>query len=110
MQINFRSLLFLPSFLVAVLTFGIAISGNLAAEGEQIYKKECALCHQKNGEGSGIYPAINKLSKEEIVNKLIGYKDGSYGGPMKAIMTPNLKNKTEDQVKTLADYIVTLKK
>ncbi|MCB0112128.1 MAG: c-type cytochrome, partial [Caldilineaceae bacterium] len=32
----------------------------LISSGEEVYRSNCATCHQNNGEGSGAYPALNQ--------------------------------------------------
>jgi len=98
--------------LVLALTFGvskIALSQDLAADGKKMYEQECVSCHLANGAGTGMYPAINKLSEEETLKLMQGYKDGSYGGNLKAIMEPFVKSKTDQQIKALVAYMATLK-
>lgn len=79
------------------------------AKGKELYAKECAACHQQNAEGQGIYPPLASLSKEQIVQKLKGYREGK-GGDMKAVMEPYAKGKSDADLEALASYIVRLKK
>ena len=48
----------------------------------------CAGCHGQKGEKKalGKSAAIKGWSVEKTVEALKGYKDGSYGGPMKGVM------------------------
>jgi cytochrome c553 len=63
-----------------------------------------------NGAGSGLYPAVNNLSKEKGLAMLKGSRAGTYGGSMKSVMVPFVKGKTDQQLEALAAYMATLKK
>jgi len=58
---------------------------------------KCAGCHGANGEKAALGKSkiIKDMSKAEFISALKGYKDGSYGGPMKGLM--------KGQVATLSD-------
>lgn len=89
---------------------GLAIAQDPVAEGKKMYEQECASCHMANGSGSGIYPAVDNLSKEKGLEMLKGYRDDTYGGSMKSVMASFVKGKTDQQLEALAEYMATLKK
>lgn len=66
----------------------------------------CAVCHGKNGEKEAIGKSkiINQMSEEEFVDALIGYKEGTYGGAMKGMMTGQVKSLTKEEMKELAKH------
>ena len=82
----------------------------LAADGAVLYKK-CAGCHGALGgkKALGKSKMINELSKDALVTSLNGYKNGSYGGSMKALMKGQVSNLSEDDIETLSTYIASLK-
>lgn len=92
----------------------LGISSLIAADGATLYKR-CAVCHGVSGDkippGSKATTTVNTLSKERIVEDLKGYKAkklNQYGaGP---IMYGQAAALSDDDMKALADYIVTLKK
>jgi len=43
------------------------------------------------------------MTAEEITTALNGYKDGSYGGAMKAVMTGQVKSMSADDIKAFAE-------
>ncbi|MFW2579932.1 c-type cytochrome, partial [Aliarcobacter butzleri] len=45
------------------------------------------------------------LTKAEIGRALHGYKDGTYGGPMRAIMKGQVAKISDGDIKALADYM-----
>ncbi|OQX59982.1 MAG: hypothetical protein B5M52_01820 [Helicobacteraceae bacterium 4484_230] len=71
-----------------------------------LYKK-CAACHGANAEK----PALGKSkiiagwNATLIKAALMGYKDGSYGGSMKALMQTQVKTLNNEEIKALAEYI-----
>lgn len=89
---------------------GLAVGQDPVAEGKKMYEQECSSCHMANGSGSGIYPAVNGLSKEKALEMLKGYQAGTYGGSMKSVMASFVKGKTGQQLEALAAYMATLKK
>jgi len=82
----------------------------MAADGAALYKK-CASCHGSQGEKKalGKSKVINEFSKENLVSALKGYKDGSYGGSMKALMKGQVSGLSSDDIDALSTHISTLK-
>ncbi len=68
---------------------------------------KCAGCHGANGEKSalGKSKVIKDMSKADFVASLKGYKDGTYGGPMKGLMKGQVKNMDEATMNAIADKI-----
>ncbi len=77
-----------------------------AADGADLYKK-CAACHGQNGEKAALGKSklINTLNKDEIVTALKGYKDGTYGGSMKALMKGQVASYSDADIEKVAEYI-----
>ena len=67
----------------------------------------CGSCHGQKGEKSalGKSQVIAGWDKQRVIDSLNGYKDGSYGGVMKNIMTGQVNTKTEAEIEALADLI-----
>ncbi|MCT7447390.1 MULTISPECIES: c-type cytochrome [Aliarcobacter] len=69
----------------------------------------CKACHGVKGEinvttqSKSFVPA--NQTKENIVKALNGYKDGSYGGPMKALMKGYATRLSDADIKELAEYM-----
>ena len=82
----------------------------MASDGAALYKK-CASCHGINGEkvALGKSMVINKMTKGDLVSALNGYKDGSYGKSMKALMKGQVAKLESSDIDALAEYIATLK-
>lgn len=82
----------------------------LAADGAALYSK-CAGCHGSQGEKKalGKSKVINEMSKEDLVTALNGYKDGSYGGPMKGLMKGQVANLSVEDIEVLVLHITDTK-
>jgi len=80
----------------------------LAADGAALYSK-CAGCHGSQGEKKalGKSKVINEMSQEDLVTALNGYKDGSYGGPMKGLMKGQVAKLSDADIEALALHITT---
>jgi len=66
----------------------IATLGLVTAASAAVNAKACAGCHGANFEkhAMGKSKVVAELSHADIATALKGYKDGSYGGPMKGVM------------------------
>ena len=67
----------------------------------------CKGCHGANFEKAalGKSKVVKDMSKEEIVAALKGYKDGSYGGPMKGMMAGQVKSLDDAAIEAIAAEI-----
>lgn len=69
----------------------------------------CKACHgvkadtNINTQNKERIPA--NLTKAEVEKALHGYKDGTYGGNLKALMKAQTAKLTDDDIKALAEYI-----
>ncbi|WP_375723949.1 cytochrome C [Arcobacter sp. KX21116] len=68
---------------------------------------KCVACHGANGEKAALGKSkiIKDMSKAEIVSALKGYKDGTYGGPMKGVMKAQVATLSDADIQTIADQI-----
>lgn len=71
----------------------------------------CKGCHGMKGEKVAMRKSkvISSMKSEDIVTALSGYKDGTYGGVLKAMMKGQAMRLTAKDIKALAEYIPTLK-
>jgi len=71
----------------------------------------CAGCHGANGEKKalGKSKVITGWEASKVVTALKGYKDGTYGGAMKAVMKGQASKLSDAEIDALAKYISTLK-
>lgn len=78
----------------------------VSAYATQLYSK-CAACHGEKGEKVSLEKSlvIKDMSKEAFVSAIKGYKDGSYGREMKAMMKPQVLSLTDAQIEEIAAYI-----
>ncbi len=92
---------------------GLLIAGAttlFAADGAGLFKA-CAGCHGANGEKQalGKSQVIKGWDAAKTEKALKGYKDGSYGGPMKGVMKGQVARLSDADMKALAGFISTLK-
>lgn len=89
---------------------GAILGSSVLADGGTLYKK-CAGCHGMNGEkvALGKSKVIASMSEADLNSAMNGYKDGSYGGPMKGLMKGQVVKLSKDDIATLSTYITTLK-
>lgn len=87
-----------------------SVMGLMAADGAALYKK-CASCHGMNAEKKalGKSQVIQGWDVEKGIAALKGYKDGTYGGPMKGLMKGQVANYSEEDMRAVSEYIATLK-
>lgn len=80
-------------------------------KGEQLYKK-CISCHgikaEKKALGKSV--SISGWDKETLVQSMIGYQDGTYGGPMKSLMKGQIVNFSQEEIEIVSEYIVHINK
>ena len=69
---------------------------------------KCVACHGANGEkvALGKSKIIKDMTKEDFISSMKGYQDGTYGGPMKGIMTGQVKGMDEATMNAIADLII----
>ncbi len=84
----------------------LAVLGLSSAAMADAYTK-CAGCHGANGEKKalGKSKVIAEMAKADIVAALKGYKDGSYGGPMKGLMKGQVAALSDADITAIAEKI-----
>jgi cytochrome c-type protein NapB len=67
----------------------------------------CAGCHGANFEkkAMGVSKVVAELTKDEIVTALKGYKSGTYGGSMKALMAGQAASLDEATIEAIATKV-----
>jgi len=97
-----KRVLFLASLVWATSIF--------AADGATLFKT-CTTCHGAKAEKAALNKSqvIAGWDAAKTTAALNGYKDGTYGGPLKGTMTAQVKNLSPDDVKALSTYIASLK-
>ena len=66
---------------------------------------KCVACHGANGDkvALGKSKVMTELTKDEIISSLKGYQDGTYGGPMKGVMIPQVKSLSDADIEEIAE-------
>ena len=65
----------------------------------------CIACHGEKLEkpAMGISRIVNQMSKDDIIASIYGYKDGSYGGAMKALMAGVAMKLTQEEIEAIGE-------
>ncbi|MDX1295529.1 MAG: c-type cytochrome [Sulfurimonadaceae bacterium] len=78
-----------------------------AADGAALYKTNCASCHGATGEKKALNKSqvIKDFTQADFVAALKGYKDGTYGGAMKALMKGQVAKLSDADMEAIAKEI-----
>ncbi len=62
----------------------------------------CKGCHGQNFEKKALGKSkiVANMTKEEINDAMVGYKNGTYGGPMKGLMKGQSSKYTEEELRS----------
>jgi len=84
----------------------VAVIDKTEIAGAKIFVK-CSSCHGKNAEKKalGKSQVIKGWEQAKIVNALHGYKEGTYGGAMKAVMKAQVSSLSDAEINAVAKYI-----
>ncbi|MDQ1339589.1 MAG: cytochrome c [Campylobacterota bacterium] len=74
-----------------------------------LYEARCANCHGINGDGAGGMARVNGEKEHQIAQKLIGYKNKSYGSSAKGVMELQVQDLTIEELQEIAKYLSSLK-
>ncbi len=87
--------------------FCFFVTASFAVDGAALYKKKCAKCHLDGTKSSraGGGAILKGQGFDEILLKLNGYLDGSYGGKKKKTMGRLLKRFSPEEIKAMSEYI-----
>ena len=77
-----------------------------SVDGATLYKA-CASCHGEKAQKQALNKSqvIQGWESSKTIASLKGYKDGSYGGPMKAMMKTQVTKLSDKEIEALAHYI-----
>lgn len=80
------------------------------SDAKALYLK-CAGCHGQKAERAALNKSqiIQGWTAQQIIDALMGYKMGTYGGDMKGLMKAQVATLNDRDIEILAEYIATLK-
>lgn len=75
-----------------------------------LYTNQCSSCHGTQADKSALNASekISQWDAKKIESALQGYKNGTFGGKMKAIMQAQVKPISNEDIKLLSVYITKL--
>jgi len=81
------------------------------AETSIVQLQKCMGCHGQNFDKSALNKSkiVKDMNETTIVEALNGYKNGTYGGPMKTLMSSQVKNMSDKDIKNIAKEIKKVK-
>ena len=84
----------------------VAVIDKTEINGAKIFVK-CSSCHGKNAQKHALGKShiIKGWAQAKIVDALHGYKAGTYGGSMKAVMKAQASNLNDADINAVAKYI-----
>lgn len=98
-----KRILIVSSFCMA-LVFGLA-AASFSADDATLYKR-CVGCH--GADGAKPPHVLKGQNSADLMTKMKGYADGTYGGSQKTLMTNLMKPLSPEDMQALADYIAKL--
>jgi cytochrome c553 len=68
---------------------------------------KCVACHGAQGEKAamGKSKIIKDMTKADFITAMKGYKDGSYGGPLKGLMKGQVQALSDADIEAMANQI-----
>lgn len=84
----------------------VLFQASMFANANEAYKA-CVGCHGASGEkvALGKSKVIKDMSKEDFIVAMKGYKDGTYGGPLKAMMKAQSMRLSDADIEAIAGMI-----
>lgn len=77
------------------------------AAGEADYESVCANCHGPTGRGMASFPALTGKDADYLSARLTTYRAGEKVGPNSALMIPNARDLSDEDIANLAAFIST---
>ena len=93
------------------LLLALSPAAALSADGEKLYQtKTCSTCHGKDGKTPimPMYPKIAGQNKEYTLQQMNDIKSGTRSNGMSAAMKGVMGLVSEDEMKSLSEYIATM--
>jgi len=91
-----------------IIALTLILSANAVAEDRFASIRQtmntCAACHGPQGQG-GIGPKLQGQTADEIISKLLAYKNKEVVGPQSAMMWPTAGMLTEGEIGMIGVYI-----
>ena len=98
--------------LTTKIVLALSLMGILATANADVNLGACYGCHGKNFEKKALGKSkiVSDMNATAVATALIGYKDGSYGGPMKGLMKGQVIKYSNDELNTSISSILNTQK
>ncbi len=73
----------------------------------KIYQRSCRACHGNRAQGASSYPRLADKDAKAIAAKLKRYRAGEKIGPNSALMIPQAKKLSDQDIANLSTYVTT---
>ena len=73
--------------------------------GEAMYAQSCASCHGREGRGMASFPSVAGQNADYIAQRLRQYRAGERVGANSALMAPQARDLSDEDIANLAAYI-----
>lgn len=77
------------------------------AAAAKIYQKSCRACHGNRAQGASSYPRLADKDAKAVAAKLRRYRAGEKFGPNSALMIPQARKLTDQDIANLSVYVTT---
>ena len=92
---------------VGVFGASVAVAQDIEA-GQSLYKKNCRACHGPTAKGLASYPKLVGQTAEYLIDRLERYRAGEKFGPNTALMRPNARKLSDEDIVNISHFIVSL--
>jgi cytochrome c553 len=100
-----------PGLAAAVICGALANTGAGAQDataGEEIYQGVCRNCHGPTAKGMASYPKLVGRSADYLSGRLATYRAGEKVGHNSALMIPQARNLSDEDIANVVAYILSL--
>jgi cytochrome c len=89
------------------IALALLVAGSTALMAGAVNGAACVGCHGQNFEKAALGKSkiVADMTHADIAKALIGYKDGSYGGPMKGVMKGQVAKYSDAELEAYAQTI-----
>ena len=88
--------------------FAVGAGTDDVSIGKELFANVCSRCHGAEGQGAAA-PKLKGRTSAEVLQKLEGYRNGTYGADRKHVMEDMTRQRTPEELRAAAAFVGTLK-